>query len=171
MAEIRLKMDAASSRYVCGSGDDALVDRTRKAVPGDNSRPRRRGRHGPGHTQGPSSCRGRIRGARRWAAICELGGRRLHIREVDDAWPRVGARIHHSVGLWPLSWPGSFLGTRRGSPVASPEFEGSDTENLVLEMVSDATGVHARGLERGCEACRLGQQHRRFVNQWHINRQ
>jgi uncharacterized protein YndB with AHSA1/START domain len=25
-----------------------------------------------------------------------------HIREVDDNWPAVGARIHHSVGPWPL---------------------------------------------------------------------
>jgi uncharacterized protein YndB with AHSA1/START domain len=25
-----------------------------------------------------------------------------HIREVDDDWPAVGARIHHSVGPWPV---------------------------------------------------------------------
>jgi uncharacterized protein YndB with AHSA1/START domain len=25
-----------------------------------------------------------------------------HIREVDDAWPGVGARVHHQVGPWPL---------------------------------------------------------------------
>lgn len=25
-----------------------------------------------------------------------------HIREVDRDWPNVGARIHHSVGVWPL---------------------------------------------------------------------
>ena len=24
------------------------------------------------------------------------------MREVDDAWPAVGSRIHHSVGVWPL---------------------------------------------------------------------
>ena len=24
------------------------------------------------------------------------------MREVDDTWPAVGARIHHSVGVWPL---------------------------------------------------------------------
>jgi len=24
------------------------------------------------------------------------------MREVDDAWPRVGARLHHSVGTWPF---------------------------------------------------------------------
>lgn len=26
-----------------------------------------------------------------------------HIRAVDPGWPQVGARIHHSVGGWPLS--------------------------------------------------------------------
>ncbi|HEY0498625.1 MAG TPA: SRPBCC family protein [Kutzneria sp.] len=25
-----------------------------------------------------------------------------HVREVDPGWPAVGARIHHSAGLWPL---------------------------------------------------------------------
>jgi uncharacterized protein YndB with AHSA1/START domain len=25
-----------------------------------------------------------------------------HIRKVDDAWPELGSRIHHSVGPWPL---------------------------------------------------------------------
>lgn len=24
------------------------------------------------------------------------------IRDVDEAWPQVGSRIHHSVGAWPL---------------------------------------------------------------------
>ncbi|WP_067835547.1 SRPBCC family protein [Nocardia lijiangensis] len=26
-----------------------------------------------------------------------------HIRQVDPGWPDVGTRIHHSVGLWPLT--------------------------------------------------------------------
>jgi uncharacterized protein YndB with AHSA1/START domain len=26
-----------------------------------------------------------------------------HIRGVDDPWPTVGARLHHSVGPWPVS--------------------------------------------------------------------
>ncbi|MFD6452753.1 SRPBCC family protein [Nocardia sp. NPDC060220] len=26
-----------------------------------------------------------------------------HIRDVDDTWPEVGARIHHSVGPWPCT--------------------------------------------------------------------
>jgi uncharacterized protein YndB with AHSA1/START domain len=25
-----------------------------------------------------------------------------HMRDVDDDWPAVGSRIHHSVGVWPL---------------------------------------------------------------------
>ena len=25
-----------------------------------------------------------------------------HMREVDENWPAVGSRLHHSVGLWPL---------------------------------------------------------------------
>ena len=25
-----------------------------------------------------------------------------HIREVDEGWPAVGTRIHHSVGSWPV---------------------------------------------------------------------
>lgn len=24
------------------------------------------------------------------------------MREVDDAWPAVGSKLHHSVGIWPL---------------------------------------------------------------------
>ncbi|MGM1064671.1 SRPBCC family protein [Saccharothrix sp. Mg75] len=26
-----------------------------------------------------------------------------HIREVDDGWPAIGTRIHHSVGAWPVA--------------------------------------------------------------------
>ncbi|MGW5573997.1 SRPBCC family protein [Nocardia thailandica] len=26
-----------------------------------------------------------------------------HIRDVDENWPEIGSRIHHSVGLWPLT--------------------------------------------------------------------
>ena len=25
------------------------------------------------------------------------------MREVDDSWPEVGSRLHHSVGVWPLT--------------------------------------------------------------------
>ena len=26
-----------------------------------------------------------------------------HIRDVDDGWPAIGTRIHHTVGPWPVS--------------------------------------------------------------------
>ncbi|MEU5944935.1 SRPBCC family protein [Micromonospora sp. NPDC047465] len=26
-----------------------------------------------------------------------------HVRDVDDAWPRVGSQLHHKAGPWPLS--------------------------------------------------------------------
>lgn len=27
----------------------------------------------------------------------------VHVRDVDDAWPRVGSQLHHKAGPWPLS--------------------------------------------------------------------
>lgn len=27
----------------------------------------------------------------------------VHIRDVDESWPAVGARLHHKAGPWPLS--------------------------------------------------------------------
>lgn len=27
----------------------------------------------------------------------------VHVRNVDDAWPQVGARLHHKAGPWPFS--------------------------------------------------------------------
>ncbi|MER5334719.1 SRPBCC family protein [Micromonospora sp. NPDC002717] len=27
----------------------------------------------------------------------------VHVRDVDDAWPRVGTQLHHKAGPWPLS--------------------------------------------------------------------
>lgn len=43
-----------------------------------------------------------------WEVLCDgwlyplwvVGASRM--REVDDHWPAVGARLHHSVGSWPL---------------------------------------------------------------------
>nr|WP_091446262.1 SRPBCC family protein [Micromonospora yangpuensis] len=26
-----------------------------------------------------------------------------HVRDVDDAWPRVGSQLHHRAGPWPIS--------------------------------------------------------------------
>lgn len=28
-----------------------------------------------------------------------------HMRDVDDTWPAVGSRLHHSVGVWPIQLP------------------------------------------------------------------
>ena len=25
-----------------------------------------------------------------------------HVRDVDDGWPSVGAKLHHSIGAWPM---------------------------------------------------------------------
>jgi uncharacterized protein YndB with AHSA1/START domain len=33
-------------------------------------------------------------------ALWVVGAARM--REVDDSWPAVGARLHHSVGTWPM---------------------------------------------------------------------
>ena len=33
-------------------------------------------------------------------ALWVVGAARM--REVDDTWPAVGARLHHSVGTWPM---------------------------------------------------------------------
>ncbi|MER6596123.1 SRPBCC family protein [Micromonospora purpureochromogenes] len=27
----------------------------------------------------------------------------VHVRDVDDTWPRVGSQLHHKAGPWPLS--------------------------------------------------------------------
>jgi len=54
------------------------------------------------------------------------------MREVDDAWPAVGSRLHHSFGTWPVliddntevldSDPGRFLRLRaRGWPMGEAE--------------------------------------------------
>jgi hypothetical protein len=37
-----------------------------------------------------------------WLYACWVVGA-SHIRGVDPHWPQVGARIHHSVGLWPFT--------------------------------------------------------------------
>ena len=80
------------------------------------------------------------------------------MREVDDAWPAVGARLHHSVGTWPLllddetesvecepgmrlvlhahAWPaGRATVTLRLSPV------GADTEVSIEEQATDGPGA------------------------------
>ncbi len=81
------------------------------------------------------------------------------MREVDDDWPRVGARLHHSVGSWPLllddftevleSEPGALLRLRaRAWPAGEAEVL------LRLEPVgdrADSAGTPESGGETGPE--------------------
>jgi len=77
-------------------------------------------------------------------ALWVVGAARM--REVDDTWPAVGARLHHSVGNWPLLIDdttsvlevdsGHRLKLRaRGWPAGEAEVE------LVLEPTSGGTRV------------------------------
>lgn len=79
------------------------------------------------------------------------------MREVDDDWPAVGSRIHHSFGSWPLllddttsvleCTPGSFLAVRaRAWPTGEAEVKlhlsaiGSHTRVVIEEDVSSGPG-------------------------------
>ncbi len=68
------------------------------------------------------------------------------MREVDDTWPGVGSKLHHSVGVWPLLLndstevlecsPTSYLKLKaRGWPAGEAEVE------LRLEAAGDTTEV------------------------------
>lgn len=76
------------------------------------------------------------------------------MREVDDGWPAVGTKLHHSAGVWPLVLddntevldvqPGQSLRLRaRGWPMGEAEVlitltpEGSATR---VELAEDAVG-------------------------------
>ncbi len=75
------------------------------------------------------------------------------MREVDDHWPDIGARLHHSVGSWPLlvddttevldATPGSMLRLRaRTWPMGAAEVTlrlspvGTDTEVTIEEQAT-----------------------------------
>jgi hypothetical protein len=80
------------------------------------------------------------------------------MREVDDHWPEVGARLHHSVGVWPLLiddttevkelTPGVRLVLQaRGWPAGEAEVElrltaqGAQTEVVIEENVVAGPGA------------------------------
>ena len=80
------------------------------------------------------------------------------MRDVDDDWPAVGARIHHSVGVWPLllddvtevvdSTPGVRLQLRArvrpfGEAIVTVTLEpvGADTRIVMEEDVVRGPGV------------------------------
>lgn len=99
-----------------------------------------------------------------WAALADgwlypvwvVGASRM--REVDDTWPAVGARLHHSVGAWPLlindstqvteSRPGHLLALRgRGWPLGEVDVvlrlraAGADTEVVIEEDAAAGPGL------------------------------
>jgi len=111
-----------------------------------------------------------------WAVLADgwlyplwvVGASRM--REVDDHWPEVGARLHHSVGTWPLLLddttevlervPGSLLRLRaRAWPSGSAEVvirlepAGAETE-VVLE--EDAVAGPARLVPKPLRDAPLG---------------
>lgn len=80
------------------------------------------------------------------------------MREVDDSWPAVGSKLHHSVGLWPLliddntevtaSVPGHSVTLRpRAWPVGEAEVHirllpvGAETEVRIAEDAVSGPGV------------------------------
>ena len=79
------------------------------------------------------------------------------MREVDDTWPAVGSRLHHSAGSWPLLVddttevvdvePGSMLSLRaRGWPMGEAHVvirlraAGGATEVVLVEDVASGPG-------------------------------
>ncbi|MFC4785269.1 SRPBCC family protein [Nocardioides sp. MAHUQ-72] len=99
-----------------------------------------------------------------WAVLADgwlyplwvVGATRM--REVDDAWPAVGAKLHHSVGVWPMVLddntevlecePGRRLKLRaRGWPPGEADVELTLHEvpgGTEVEMVEDITAGPAR---------------------------
>lgn len=98
-----------------------------------------------------------------WAVLADgwlyplwvVGASRM--REVDDHWPAIGARLHHSVGTWPMliddttevleCTPGSLLRLRaRGWPAGEAEVllrleaVGTETEVVIEEDVVSGPG-------------------------------
>jgi uncharacterized protein YndB with AHSA1/START domain len=80
------------------------------------------------------------------------------MRAVDDAWPEPGAKLHHSVGVWPLvlnddtevvdSVPGHRLDLRaKGWPIGEAavsitlEPEGVQTRAVIVEDVVEGPGT------------------------------
>lgn len=99
-----------------------------------------------------------------WEVLCDgwvypvwvVGASRM--REVDDAWPAVGSKLHHSVGMWPLliddntevleATPGRSLTLRaRGWPIGEAQVVirlrpvGDDTEVTISEEPVSGPGA------------------------------
>jgi hypothetical protein len=80
------------------------------------------------------------------------------MREVDDTWPAVGSRLHHSVGVWPLlvddntevveARPARYLKLRaRGWPIGEASVElhleasGAETNVRIVEEPVSGPGA------------------------------
>ncbi len=99
-----------------------------------------------------------------WAVLADgwlyplfvVGAARM--REVDDTWPEVGARLHHSVGAWPLMIDDTtevleveenrrLLLLARGWPAGQAHVEiilrvdGRSTEVTMIEQATAGPGV------------------------------
>lgn len=85
------------------------------------------------------------------------------IRDVDPGWPRPGARIHHSVGVWPLVLDDttSVVGVDRphrlvlqararpfGEATVTLELEPDGNGGCVVRMIEDATHGFGRLVPR-----------------------
>ena len=88
-----------------------------------------------------------------------MGGGCARIRDVDNAWPKVGSRLYHSVGVWPAlindhtevleqqpsrllrlearAWP---LGRAHAAAI-SLSATGSHTEVVIDEQVTSGPGA------------------------------
>ncbi|MEV7428428.1 MULTISPECIES: SRPBCC domain-containing protein [unclassified Nocardioides] len=98
-----------------------------------------------------------------WEVLCDgwlyplwvVGASRM--RDVDETWPEVGSRLHHSVGTWPLliddntevlrAQPPSLLELKaRGWPAGTArvrlhlEAVGTETQVTIEEDVEDGPG-------------------------------
>ena len=91
-----------------------------------------------------------------------------HVRDVDEGWPAVGTRIHHTVGAWPLVIddvtavtavePGRLLElAARLSPVGTARVRfdlaaGENAEHTTVRMSELVTSGPGRLLPRAAQA-------------------
>ncbi|MGV9294807.1 SRPBCC family protein [Amycolatopsis sp. NPDC003676] len=98
-----------------------------------------------------------------------------HIRDVDASWPQVGARIHHSVGGWPLQLedttavlavePGASLQLEaRGGVLGTAKIELSLAPNgageTTVRMAERVTGGAGALLPESLQALVLGPRNK-----------
>jgi hypothetical protein len=96
------------------------------------------------------------------------------IREVEDAWPRAGSRIHHSIGIWPLmlsddtSVESSTPPHEAGTPAAE---SGTEQAELVLQARGWPLGearVRLRITPNGPTACTVSMEEDADRGPWRL---